>query len=253
MTRATSTHRDYSVKAVEPAHRSSQRAVSEIVPRAIVDADALSYHLLRPKSAGPADLPLLCEAYRCWSEVWRQTFLELDNQPSLPSDDFTRQDEVGALFHNYECIGLSFFRWVDLSSPLARDDSYFAVWPEAARAAATKDGSRVCVSSSFTIAAPWRRASGCSLKDVLVALIIERFLLSDADVLLGTVRNNRGVNLVVYRNGFQPLHHNAILHGVEVDLTAFYRKSSVRTPTGELDEQVVMSVRPRQIHSERSE
>jgi hypothetical protein len=198
-------------------------------------------------------LPLLCEAYRCWSEVWRQTFLELDNQPSLPSDDFTRQDEVGALFHNYECIGLSFFRWVDLSSPLDRDDSYFAVWPEAARAAATKDGSRVCVSSSFTIAAPWRRASGCSLKDVLVALIIERFLLSDADVLVGTVRNNRGVNLVVYRNGFQPIHHNAILHGVEVDLTAFYRKSSVRTPTGELDERVVMSVRPRHIHAERAQ
>lgn len=224
---------------------------SQIVPRAVIKADALSYHMLEPRSVGPADVPLIGEAYRCWSDVWKQAFFELESSRDLPSDDFTRQDEVGALFHGYECIALSFFRWVDSSSPVFRDDSYFSVWPAAARDAACAEGSKVCISSNFTVAAPWRRASGCGLKDVVVALLIERFLASDADALVGTVRNNRGMNSVVYRNGFKPIFENAVHHGVEVDLTAFYRSSCVRTPTSAVDEAIVQALRPRREPGQR--
>jgi hypothetical protein len=140
---------------------------------------------------------------------------------------------------------LSFFRWADLGSPIVRADSYFAAWPAVAIDAAAKHGTRGCISSYFTIAAPWRRASGCSLKDVLVSLIIERFLISEADVLVGTLRNNRGINAMCYRNGFQSIHKDARFHGVEVDLTAFYRSTCVRPPTSDVDEAIVQSIRPR--------
>ncbi len=225
-----------------PIHGDARR--SEVVPRAVVRPEELSYHLLSPRNAGPADVPLLGETYRCWTEVWADTFRELDNLKDLRSDDFSRQDEVGALFHGYECIGLSFFRWADLRNPVVRADSYFAAWPAAAIDTAAKHGTRGCISSYFTIAAPWRRAVGCSLKDVLVSLIIERFLLSDADVLVGTLRNNRGINSMCYRNGFESIQKDVLFHGVDVDLTAFYRATCVRPATSEVDERIVQSIRP---------
>ena len=102
----------------------------------VVQPDLLSFQRLSPRRAGAIDLPLLGSAYECWSQVWKQTFTELEGRSVLHSDDFTRQDEIGALFHGYECIALFFSRQVDLSNPLAHDDSYFSVWPREAREAA---------------------------------------------------------------------------------------------------------------------
>jgi hypothetical protein len=192
-----------------------------------------------------ADDPQLAEAYRCWRATWRDAFAELEQHSELYSDDFTRQHEVGAVFQHDECIALSFFRWVDLSVPMNREDSYFRVWPEAAIDQACREGARICVSSSFTLAAGYRRSNVCSLKDVLVALIIERFLISDADAVVGTVRNNRGVDKLIYRNGFLPLMRNRRMYGVDVDLGAFYRRASRREPTSPINEQIVQALRPK--------
>lgn len=219
-------------------------STSDVVPRAVVRPEALTYHLLRPREVGPADVLLVGEAYRCWSDVWHDTFAQLENLSSVPSDDFTRQDEVGALFHGYECIGLSFYRWIDLSSRMHRDDSYFSVWPEETRDAACAEGARICVSSNFTIGAAWRRAEGCSLKDVLGALVVERFLVSDADTLVGTMRADRGMTRLTDRLGFKRLREKVIHHGVEVDLVAFFRSSCTRTPCSPLDEEIVQAIRP---------
>ncbi len=229
----------------EAAGRAVPRPLhSDVVPRAQIVPEALSYHLLRPTTAGPADLPLLGEAYRCWTEVWQETFAELDHRDNVPSDDFTRQHEVGALFHEYECIALTFYRWLDLSSPIYRDDSYFAVWPEEVLDAACAHGAKICVSSNFTIGAPWRRAAGCSLKDVLGALVVERFLLSEADTLVGTMRADRGMSKLTDRLGFRRLREGVIHHGVDVDLVAFYRSACSRAPNSVADEAIVEALRP---------
>jgi hypothetical protein len=204
------------------------RHASGIVPRAVVRTEALSYHLLRPKDAGPADIPLLSEAYRCWSEVWNQTLDELDQVKHVPSDDFSRQDLVGAIFHDWECIGMTSFRWVDLSNPVDKDDSYFSVWPRASVDALCASGTRVGIGSNLTVAAPWRHAQGASVKELLLTLSVDRFLQSDADAIAATMRNDRGMDALGYRLGFEPLAHDVIHHGVAVDLMAFYRRTSRR-------------------------
>jgi hypothetical protein len=212
----------------------------------------VSFHRLSPRRAGPVDLPLLGLAYQCWSEVWKQTFTELEGRSTLPSDDFTRQDEIGALFHGYECIALFFSRQVDLSSPLARDDSYFSVWPKEARRAACARGSRVWVSSNITIQPRWRKPANVSLSGLVCGLIIERFLISDADVLVGTMRNDRKMNNVTYGLGAQPIAHDVIHHGVPVDLVAFYRDDCVRTPLDEQTEALVQALKPRALSANAS-
>lgn len=213
-------------------------------PRALIRPDALAYRLLRPGAAGPADVPLLGEAYRCWAEVWRETFAALEGRSEVPSDDFTRQDEIGALFHGYECVALSFYRWVDLSSIIIRDDSYFSVWPREICDAACAHGTRICVSSNFTISAAFRRAEGCSLKDVLGALVVERFLVSDADTLVGTMRRDRGMSRLTDRLGFTRLMEGVTHHGVDVDLVAFYRDCCARIANSQVDESIVHALCP---------
>ena len=191
------------------------------------------------------DMPLLGAAYQCWSEVWKQTFTELEGRSALPSDDFTRQDEVGALFHGYDCIALFFSRRLDLRSPLAQDDSYFSVWPKEAREAACARGSRVWVSSNITIHPSWRKPANFSLSRLICALIIERFLISDADVLVGTMRNDRGMNTVTYGLGAKPLLRDVTHHGVPVDLVAFFRDGCVRPALDDGTEALVQTLRPR--------
>jgi hypothetical protein len=221
------------------------RPVSGIVPRAQIRPEALSYHILKPNHAGPADLPLLGEAYRCWSSVWKQTFNELDGAKYVPSDDFSRQDEIGAIFHEWECIGLTSYRWVDLSAAIYKDDSYFAVWPKESLDAACSAGTRMCIGSSLTVAAPWRNANGASVKDLLLTVAVDRFLQSDADTMVGTMRNNRGMNTLGYRLGFKPLAQDIVYHGVTVDLVAFYRRSCKRLPLDQPAEALVQKLLPR--------
>jgi hypothetical protein len=187
----------------------------------------------------------LTESYRCWHDTWESAFRELAHEPEVYSDDFTRQHEVGAIFQDSECIALSFFRWIDLSSPINRQDSYFRAWTDADKEALCKEGTYVCISSNFTIAEGWRKSTVCSLKDVLVALIVERFLLSNASAVSGTVRNNRGVDRLIYRNGFLPIRHAAKQYGVDVDLAAFYRGASTRTPTNPVNEAIVQALKPK--------
>ena len=146
----------------------------------------------------------------------------------LHSDDFTRQHEIGAIFHGAECIATSSMRWVDLANPLLARDSYFAAWSPQALEVAAAHGSRICIGSSFTVAAAWRRARGFPLNELVAALTVDRFLRSDAHTLVGTMRNDRGMNTLAYRSGFEAIERDAKHHGVGVDLVAFHRRTCKR-------------------------
>jgi hypothetical protein len=220
-----------------------RRMESGVVPRAVLQLDTLSYRLLSSRAVDPADAPLLAEAYRCWSDVWHETFLELDNVSFVPSDDFTRQDEVGAIFHGGECIAMSLFRWVDLADPMHRGDSYFAVWPDDAVRKACRDGSRVCVGSNIVISPAWRSALGCSLKYVLAGLIIERFAQAhDGAAMVGTMRKDRGMDKLMDRVGAERLGFTVKHHGVDVELFAYFRDSCRRPALEERDEVVLKNL-----------
>ncbi|WP_394841285.1 hypothetical protein LZC95_29970 [Pendulispora brunnea] len=182
------------------------------------------YHRLSPRATSPGERARLREAYACWQRVWRETFRQLDGTASLFSDDFTRQDEIGALFSGEECIGLTAYRFIDLSEPSARDDSYFKVWPGELLDEVLARALRVCVGSNLTVAEGWRgNLNGLRVSEVLLELAVRRFQESDADVMLGTMRNNRGMNRVSYRLGARPLRERVVHHGVEVDLVAWGR------------------------------
>jgi hypothetical protein len=221
-----------------------RRPISEPVCRPIVQAEALSYHLIRPREAGPMDVPLLGAAFDVWTDVWNEHLRERDNVDHVYSDDFTRQDEIGALFHGWECVGMTGYRWVDLANPMSRDDSYFRVWPDEAIASACAKGTRVCVGSMLTVPRAWRRATGHSIKELLLALAIERFRRSDAETLVGTMRNDRSMDKLGYRLGFKPVARGLPFHGGTVDLVVFHREGGTRPPLEAASEAVLRRLAP---------
>jgi hypothetical protein len=207
-----------------------------------LDPELLSYHLIRPRHAGIADVALLGETYRCWSEVWSETLLELDGTHRVPSDEFTRQDEIGAIFHGYECVALTCFRWVDLSLSMTLEDSYFDIWSQEARHAASRNGSLVCIGSHLSVSSAWRKVAGYSLRQVILAMTIDRFMAAaDGAAILGTMRDDRGMGRLVEALGATRLGTGQ-LHGVPVSLIAVYR-SALRTPLDEKNESLVTRLR----------
>jgi hypothetical protein len=206
-------------------HSTADMPPLQAVPRSI-DPGELIYRLIRPATASGLERWHLTEAYRCWHRVWSDTLRELDNASRVFSDDFTRQDELGTLFYEERCVGLTCFRWVDISLDHDRNDSYFKPWPENALQALATDGPRICIGSNLTVLPGWRGvSSGFSVKEVLMTLAVKRFVASGADSMAGTMRNDRGMNGLVYQLGAVPLVKDVDHHGVKVDLVRFSRCS----------------------------
>jgi hypothetical protein len=189
-----------------------------------IQAERFSYQLLVPRASLCADGARWDDVYDCWQTVWGQTLRELDGADMVFSDDFTRQHELGCLFYSGRCIGMTAWRWVDLSIRAEREDSYFRAWPRAVLESAFASGKRVCIGSNLTVLPEWRgMVDGYSIKELLMVLAVKRFLASDADVMVGTMRNDRGMNGLVYRLGARPLLQSVAHHGVAVDLVTFTR------------------------------
>lgn len=192
----------------------------------VIEPALFAYHLLDPRSTAVTDRSKLVDAYRCWRTVWGQTLKEVDGVAQVFGDDFTRQDEVGALFYQGSCIGLTAYRWVDLSLPQSQEDSYFKPWPASALEAVLSEGTRICIGSNLTVLSSWRGgAKGFTVKEILMILAVKRFLASDADTMVGTMRNDRGMNELVYRLGAVPLRRKISYHGEENDLVTFSRRA----------------------------
>jgi hypothetical protein len=189
-----------------------------------IQPECFSYQLLAPRASSGADHARWDDVYACWHTVWGQTLRELDGANRIFSDDFTRQHELGCLFYSGRCIGMTAWRWVDLSLRAEREDSYFRVWPRAVLESVFTSGKSVCVGSNLTVLPEWRGTlDGYSIKELLMVLAVRRFLASDADVMVGTMRNDRGMNGLVYRLGARPLLQGVAHHGVAVDLVTFTR------------------------------
>jgi hypothetical protein len=185
-----------------------------------------SYHLFQPRAMGTSERGPAVAAYACWQETWGAMLRDLDGDELRFADDFSRQDEIGALFRDDEFVGLSAYRFVDLSLPWQRRDSYFRAWPESMLEQIAAASPRVCVGSNLVVAPLWRGAiAPMRVSEMLLALAVQRYAESDAQVMLGTMRNDRRMNDLSYNMGAVALKTNVIHHNVAVDLVMFTRNT----------------------------
>ena len=203
-----------------------------------IAVEDLQYHLLSPR---PMRHPIIESAYALWREVWQSTFLELDGVADLSSDEFTRQDEIGALMHGSRCVSIVGLRWIDLSLDMWRDDSYFKPWPR--KPLADLQNRIIGISSNAVVHPEYRGtrvappvgacAEPARLAYLAVGLTIQRFFESSADCSVAVTRNDRGMNRVCLALGATRVS-GIELHGIETDVMHF-PKSCLRGREPALD------------------
>jgi hypothetical protein len=207
--------------------------------RQLLPVEAIEYYLFRPLASHDR---LLDGAYELWRDAWQATLRELEGSTRLHSDEFARQDEIGALVVGRRCIAVTGLRWLDLSLARAREDSYFQHWPAAALDRVGQR--RVGISSNTVLHPDWRGTvidapSGGSsqtmrLAIATIALSVRRLLASTAAAAIGMARNDRSMNRVASSLGATKLAQIR-LHGEETDLVTFER-SDVRVDSPVADE-----------------
>jgi hypothetical protein len=202
--------------------------------RRTVPVASLEYHLFSPQRARD---PLLEQAYQLWHDVWSATFAELDGATQLYSDEFSRQDEIGVLEQDGQCLSVTGIRWLDLSLPRSRSDSYFRYWP--GDAIDQLGTSLVLVTSNTVVHPDWRGAvieapRACTaepsrLAFTTIAMSIRRLLASAAESATGLSRNDRAMDRVSTALGGVAIGRIR-LHGEDTNVMHFPR--SLARPHG---------------------
>lgn len=164
-------------------------------------------------------------ALDCWETVWRAFFNQFQDGQPFFIDNFLRQDEAACLFTESTCAALITFRMVDFSIMDYRNDSWFRLWSESDLDKLFQCGKKIFVASHITVHPEFRRYSpDLKLKEILLDVMIQRFLESSADVIAGMTRRDRGIHDEAYKLGATMIRDKvAFLEGVYADLVAFFR------------------------------
>lgn len=174
------------------------------------------------------------QAYELWKSVWSQTFLELDGQGHVVSDDFTRQDEIVVLCHGPRPVGLVFHRFASALQEATFEDSYFRCWTPAAIAQLRGAGPGLVIGSNITLHPEYRRGlvQTLPLKRLLAMASLEHLSrLEGIDAVTGTMRVDKGMHDLFYECGAFSLEKNLLFHNVPVDLVGFFpRQRPIQIP-----------------------
>lgn len=198
----------------------------------IVNFDEMSVYALNGrKMNNPIELHhIYDQSFKCWYDVWRAFKVqEHSDESPLFSDEFTRQDEILALFYKGECFALTLFKSVRADDITMSLDSYFSVWSELALKSLTTRGKNILVCSQFTVSPNYRQKNiDIAWKDILFSMSIKKFLEDkNSNAMTGTMRLKKGMGKMSYHGGGTPIMQNLnyFEDGSEtVDLIAFFKE-----------------------------
>jgi len=150
--------------------------------------------------------------YRCWRRFWGEVFeKEMKINKQLFSDEFSRQDIIVSLICGKSCVGLAMIRLLPLNSELTFDDSFFRFWTSKSLNSISQlcGDSPLALASAFTVHPDSRgRSSEINWKSLLLALFLEKFLTTDAGIMVTAARKIRSNEKLCQSLGAQLLDGN---------------------------------------------
>lgn len=151
----------------------------------IIDFDEIDVYLLNGiKSNNPKELHVIYQtAFKCW-------YNEHEKNAKLNSNDFTRQDEVLAIFYKGECFATTFFKEVNWDDETAALDSHFNLWNEETIEELISRGKNILICSQFTISQNFRdKKTDISWESILSGFNMKRFLESETNAMTGELND----------------------------------------------------------------
>lgn len=169
-------------------------------------------------------------AYATYRSVWEETFRSIRGETYVhPSNDFTRQDFIQALFDGQTCIGLDCVRRIRFDSPADLDDSWLEPWPRELLQTLEAEHPAALVNSCFTVHRDYRRhdrQNGHPVSYLLGCLSVLYQLELGEPLMLGMMRCDRSMNRLGSALGATTLL-TTTYNGSETDLVVF-RSEDVR-------------------------
>jgi len=134
-------------------------------------------------------------AYKCWRDAWVKFRMEIGVKEKLHSDGFVVADEIGALFYQGECVGLSAFTYGTLNKGPMPDLSWFQGWTPEALEGLRKISSNAMIGSQFTVGPKFTGKNHIvRWKEIIFLYTFMRFESSKADVMAGHLNLTRKVD-----------------------------------------------------------
>jgi hypothetical protein len=175
--------------------------------------------------------------YACWYDVWNEAFSQIHPNHRQTSENFTRQDYIGAILVDGQCKAMSVYKHANAKSSTFKKDAYFQCWSDKHLEKLCSRGSNILVCSHFTIHPSARKdAVGLSMRDLLMGLTTEVCLHSRADAMTGAMRKSRQVHSLAVEWGAEliasdvPSGHNDELS----DLVVFFKDDVERRRQNDL-------------------
>lgn len=177
--------------------------------------------------AGNRVEPELLEKYKTiynhWHTIWSATFQEIDEGDGLFSDQFTRQDEILALFHNDVCVAVCCHRLVDMRMPSFKKDSYFEPWTDYALQRLRKNGDKVIIDSQVSVDPKFRKMqNGMKFIDLMAYVSFLHLSRLQISSITAASRNLRSMDSVFEKFGPEHLEKDVLYHGESTSLYALF-------------------------------
>lgn len=169
-------------------------------------------------------------AFALWTEVWEGVHNRFEMPGGFFTDAFGRHDEAACVFEAETCVAILLFRTMDFSFLDYRRDSYFREFSELDLRRMLAHGTRLFAGTYLTVNPDYRGFHPeVRFKQVVMNVMIRRFLEGDGDVIVNIARRDRDLNKEAMGLGGILLRENVeYFSGRErVDLI-YYTRQSVR-------------------------
>lgn len=209
-----------------------------------IDVNDLQLIVLPGKNPGIWLKSYYEKAYFCWKKTWAAAAKTLAI-PKLSefSTDFLRQDNILCVFYRGDCLSLGFWSEYDFRLSSSFEDSALGSWCPEALLKLASAGPHVAICTYLTVSHGYKKSKQeqLSLKDLQMNILVKRFLQSEASVMGGATRNDKGINKVCLRSGAKLLKKGVLQYGFDTDLVAWYKDARLWRDVGDLVDKLWVS------------
>ena len=170
------------------------------------------------------------KVYGYWKSFWLETFANNKSNSQPSADVFYRQDTVAVLTYELDIIGTLFCSENNVASDVVSEIKYFNRPHIHEFCSRNKNSglSNIATYEMLTVNPKYRRRiTGVPFGSILLGLIAECFKSMQADMMIGPVRLDNGVDKMVSDFGWELVSESYMMHETPVSLSVLF-KSGVR-------------------------
>jgi hypothetical protein len=188
-----------------------------------LDRKDLKLVVLNGNNPNPEHKHYYNSAFAHWHRTWEEHFKERDGISALHSDNFTRQDDLLALFWKDVCISVICYRRSNMEFKANEFDSYFSPWDKESINQLCKHSQDVIVCSQVSVEPGYNRIENTvKVTELMTFLSVHLAREAGVTAFTGTARKDKGMHNIFAKYGAQLIKSDVPLHNGFVDLMAFY-------------------------------